>query len=98
MDTYSIQIVNPKKYNSKDSLRRLVEERKNKLQEILENALENFKLDQVEVLKSHIQATVGQFDMTNERKYSMSNMPVFVKHFQTITDSLESMKNDFRVF
>ena len=41
-------------YSSKDSLKRLVTERKNKLQDILETALENFKLDQIEELKSHI--------------------------------------------
>lgn len=85
-------------YSSKDSLRRLVSERKIKLQDILETALENFKLDQVEELKRHIRETLGEYDMTNETKFRGSNMPAFVKHFQTITRDLENMQNDFRVF
>ena len=56
IETYKIQLVNPKKYAhcSKDSLKILVQERKDKLQEILERALENFKCDQVKVLKNYI--------------------------------------------
>jgi len=50
MDTYRIQIVSPTTYSTKDCLRLLVQERKDKLQDVLEQALENFKLDQMEVL------------------------------------------------
>lgn len=54
MDMYSIQTVNPKNYKSRESLNILVQERKDRLQDVLEKALENFKLDQVGVLKKHI--------------------------------------------
>ena len=50
VDIYSIQYVSPKSYSSKLSLKALVEERRNKLQDILEVALCDFKLDQVGVL------------------------------------------------
>ena len=78
VDTYRIQIVNPKKYTSRESLRLLVQERKNRLQDILEKALENFMLDQVEVLKGHIVKTLTQWDMKNEERYRDTNMSMFV--------------------
>ena len=58
-DTYAIQMVNPKKYSSRDSLKLLVQGRKERLQDTLEKALENFKLDQIEVLKAHINSVIN---------------------------------------
>ena len=65
MDTYSIQIVDPKSFKSRESLRQLVQERKDRLQDVLEKALENFKLDQVGVLKNQINASMNKYDMEN---------------------------------
>ena len=76
----------------------LVQNEKEHLQDNLEKALENFKLDQVEVLKGHIVSTINQYDMKNEIKYRGTNMSVFVAHFKKITDTLESMSNDFHEF
>ena len=63
VDIYSIQIVNPKKFTSDDSLIRLVVEKKNKLQDTLEMALENFKLDQVQVLVKRIDFSITTWDL-----------------------------------
>ena len=58
-----------------------MQERKDRLQDVLEKALENFKLDQVGVLKKEINATIKKYDMENQNKFRGSNMSVFVTHF-----------------
>ena len=83
VDIYSIQIVNPKKCSSDDSLIRLVVEKKNKLQDTLEMALENFKLDQVQVLVKRIDFSITTWDLKNEC-YSKSNIPLFVSHLEKV--------------
>ena len=60
--------------------------------------MDNFKHDQIEVLKNIINQTMSQHDMTNEIKFKNTNMLVFVGHFKKITDTLEKLKNDFREF
>lgn len=98
IDTFRLQIVTPKKYPHITCLKLLVQERKDKLQDVLEQALDNFKHDQIEVLKNIINQTMSQHDMTNEIKFKNTNMVVFVGHFKKITDTLEKLKNDFREF
>ena len=65
---------------------------------MLEKALENFKLDQVGILKKEITATIQKYDMENVAKFRGTNMSVFVNHFMTVMGTLESMQNDFHVF
>ena len=75
--------MNPKKFSSDDSLIRLVVEKKNKLQDTLEMALENFKLDQVQVLVKRIDFSITTWDLKNEC-YSKSNIPLFVSHLEKV--------------
>ena len=98
LDTYRIQIVNPQKYSQGTCLRLLVQERKDKLQDVLEQALDNFKHDQIEVLKNIINQTISNHDMKNEAKFRNTNIVTFVGHFTKISELLEKLKNDFREF
>ena len=50
------------------------------------------------MLKSHIVSTINEYDMKNETKYRGTNMTVFVTHLKKITDTLDSMSNDFHEF
>lgn len=36
--------------------------------------------------------------MKNEVKYRGTNMPSFVNHFKTIIDTLDNMKDEFKLF
>ena len=97
VDVYSIQIVNPKKFSSEDSLVRLVVDKKNKLQDALEMALENFKLDQVQVLTKRIDFAITTWDLKNEC-YSKSNIPMLVTHLEKVKTVLENLQNGFKKF
>ena len=67
IDVYQIQYIGPKSFSSKHSLRALVEKKKNKLQDILELALHDFKLFQVKMLQKQIDKTILGLGLETEK-------------------------------